>query len=368
MIPVCEPTIGRKELKYVKDCVKTNWISSKGKYIKKFEEEFAKFCNTRYAVACSSGLAAMHLALASLGLKKGDEVIVPDFTMIATSNAVLYTGAKPVFVDAEKETWNIDISKIEEKIINRTKAIMPVHIYGHPVDMDPVLDLAKKYNLFIIEDAAEATGAEYKGRKAGSLSDVGCFSLYANKIITAGEGGMVTTDNEEVAKKARILKDHALTEKRFLHEDIGFNYRMTNIQAAIGLAQMEKADKLVQARIDHANLYNELLKNVQGIILPPKKEWVKNVYWMYGVLVEDDFGINRDELRRRLLEKGIDTRTFFIPMHQQPIYKKLNLVDLKEEFPVSEELSRKGLYLPSGSSLTDKQIKQVCEALISLKK
>ncbi len=367
MIPVCEPTIGRKELKYVKDCVKSNWISSKGKYIKKFEEEFAKFCNTKYAVVCSSGLASMHLALASLGIKKGDEVIVPDFTMIATSNAVLYTGAKPVFVDAEKETWNIDVSKIKEKITDKTKAIMPVHIYGHPVNMDPIFKLAKDHNLFIIEDAAEATGAEYKGRKAGSLSDVGCFSLYANKIITTGEGGILTTNNEEIARKAKILKNHALTEERFMHKDIGFNYRMTNIQAAIGLAQMEKADKLVQARINHAKLYNELLKDVKGLTLPPKKEWAKNVYWMYGILIEDNFGLSVPEVRKRLLEKGVDTRSFFIPMHQQPIYQKMNLIDPNEKFPVSEELSRKGLYLPSGSSLTDKQIKYVCEALISLK-
>src|SRR3989344_1672719 len=224
MIPVCEPTLAGNELKYVTDCVKTNWISSAGKYIKEFEDRFSQFCGVKYGVSCSSGTAAIHLALEALGIGKGDEVIIPTFTMIATANAVIYAGAKPVLVDSELETWNMDVNKIEEKITKKTKAIMPVHTYGHPVDMDPIIKLAKDYNLKVIEDAAEAHGAEYKGKKVGGLSDASCFSFYSNKIITTGEGGMVLTNNDEVAEKARSLRNLAFTKPRFLHSEIGFNY------------------------------------------------------------------------------------------------------------------------------------------------
>jgi len=359
-IPVCEPKLDGNELKYVTKCFETSWISSAGENIQKFEQEFAQACGAKYGVSCTSGTAALHLALATLGVGRGDEVIIPTFTMIATANAVTYTGAKPVLVDSEPNTWNINVKKIEEKITHRTKVIMPVHTYGHPADMDKILDIAKKYNLYVVEDAAEAHGSEYQGRKIGSMGDIACFSFYANKIITTGEGGMLTTDNEEMAKIARGLRGHAFSEERhFWHNYIGFNYRMTNLQAAIGLAQMEKFDENVRCRIQNAKLYNSMLKNIKGITLPPQTKGVKNVYWMYSILVNDEFGITRDELRKKLAQRGIETRTFFIPIHLQPIYfRRYN-----ERFPVAEELCRRGMYLPSSSTLTKEEIEYVVDSI-----
>lgn len=363
MIPVCEPFLGEKELEYVTDCLKTNWISSKGKYIEEFERKFAKYCGCKYGISTTSGTTALHLALALFGIGPGHEVIVPTFTMISTAFVVAYTGAKLVLVDAEPETWNIDVTKIEEKITDNTKAILPVHIYGHPCDMDTIMEVAQKYNLWVIEDAAEAHGAEYKGRKAGSIGHVNCFSFYANKIITTGEGGMAVTNDEKIAEKARSLKDLAHSrEKRFLHTNIAFNYRMTNIQAAIGLAQFESIDELMERRRTHAYLYNNLLNDIEGIGLPLEKDWAKNVYWMYSILIGDEFGMSRDELMERLKEKGIETRTFFIPVHQQPVFTSMNLF-AGERYPVAEELSRRGLYLPSGSGLTREQIEYICNVI-----
>lgn len=363
MIPVCEPLLGGKELEYVTDCLKTNWISSQGKYVREFEDRFANYCGCKYGISTTNGTTALHLALASLGIGAGDEVIIPVFTMVAPVFATVYTGAKPVLVDSEPETWNIDVAKIEEKITPRTKAIMPVHIYGHPCDMDSIMKLAQKHNLLVIEDAAEAHGAEYKRKKAGSFGHVNCFSFYANKIITTGEGGMLVTNNDDVADKAKRLKDQAFSkERRFLHTDLGFNYRMTNIQAAIGLGQFEQIDQFVEARRRNAYLYNSRLKDIPGVMLPPEKEWAKNVYWMYCIMIEDSFGISRDELMKKLGENGIQTRTFFIPMHQQPAFLNMELFK-GERYPVAEDLSRKGLYLPSGSGLTEEQIKQVCDAV-----
>ncbi|MFH1333564.1 MAG: DegT/DnrJ/EryC1/StrS family aminotransferase [archaeon] len=366
MIPVCEPTLNGKELEYATECIKTNWISSNGKYIKEFEEEFAEYCGTKHGIACSNGTIAVHLALAALGISREDEVIVPTFTMIGSVNPVIYCGATPVFVDAEPDTWNINVSKLEEKITKKTKAILPVHIYGHPVDMDPLLELADKYKLTVIEDAAEAHGAEYKGKKVGSLGDMGCFSFYANKIITTGEGGMVVTNNDQLASRLRLLKDQAYGTPRFIHHEVGFNYRMTNIQAAIGLAQLEQIDTFIEARRDHAHKYNAQLKNVKGITLPTEKDWAKNVYWMYGILIEDSFGISKNETMKKLKDLGIDTRSFFLPMHQQPVYTKMGIPC--ETLPISEELFKKGLYLPSSSSLTDEQINTVVEGIKAVKK
>ncbi len=366
MIPVCEPYLSGNEFAYVADCLKSNWISSSGKYIGEFEQKFASYCGSRYGVSTTSGTTALHLALASLGIGQGDEVIVPAFTMIAPVFAILYVGAKPVLVDCERETWNMDVAQIERKITPRTRAILPVHIYGHPCDMDPILDIARRHHLYVIEDAAEAHGAEYKGRRVGGIGDVACFSFYANKIITTGEGGMLVTSREDVADRARRLKDQAYSrEKRFLHTDLGFNYRMTNIQAAIGLAQLEKIDQLVEMRRKNARLYGRLLSGVKGIGLPVEKKWAKNVYWMYCILVEDGFGMSRDELQARLREKGVDTRAFFFPMHQQPVFLNLGLFQ-GESYPVSEDISKRGMYLPSGSGLREEEIGQVCAALKSL--
>ncbi len=363
MIPVCEPLIGEKELEYVIDCLKTNWIGSQGKYIAEFEARFASYCGCQYGIATTSGTTALHLALASLDIGPGDEVIIPTFTMIATAFAIAYTGAKPVLVDSESETWNMDVTKIEEKVTDRTKVILPVHIYGHPCNMEPIMEVAKKHDLYVIEDAAEVHGAEYKGRKAGGIGHVGCFSFYANKIITTGEGGMIVTNDETIAERARALKNLAFPkERRYLHSEVGFNYRMTNIQAAIGLAQLERIDELAEMRRRNAQLYNSYLKDIPGLTLPTEKEWAKNVYWMYSVLIEGEFGSSRDEVMIRLREDGVDTRTFFIPMHQQPVFQSMRLFG-SESYPVAEELSRKGLHLPSASGLAEQQIETISQAL-----
>ena len=364
MIPVCEPALLGNEKKYVLDAIETGWISSAGKYIPAFENAFAKYCGVKHGIAVTNGTIALHLALVALGIGKGDEVIIPDFTMIASAFAVCYTGAVPVFVDAEPETWNIDTTKIEEKITKRTKAIMPVHIYGHPCDMEPIWDLAKKYNLKIIEDAAEVHGAEitykYKNdcitKKTGSLGDIAIFSFYANKIITTGEGGMVVTDNDELAEKCRYYKNLCFPLKggrSYIHNDIGFNYRMSNIHAAIGLAQTELADKYVEMRRHNNSLYKKYLKDVPGITLQPEKEWAKNVYWMNGIVINpEEYGMTRDELMIKLCENGIDSRLFFTGMHRQPSLQQYGC-ECSGEYLVSDWLAENGFYLPSSSGLKE---------------
>jgi perosamine synthetase len=298
-IPVSEPTITEKEIEYVMQAVKSGWVSSLGEYINKFEDEFAKFVGTKYALTVSNGTVGLHLALVSLGIKEGDEVIVPDLTFIATANAVKYTGAKPVFADIDKETWCISPDDIKKKITSKTKAIIPVHLYGHPVDMDPILKIAKEYNLYVIEDCAESHGAEYKGKKVGSIGHCGVFSFYGNKIITTGEGGMITTNDEKIYEKARYLRDHAMSkEKRYWHTEIGYNYRLTNIQAALGLAQLERIDEIIQKKKEIFNWYQEGLKGLENIKLNPEKEWAKNVYWMV-CLVNENFD---EEKRENLLK------------------------------------------------------------------
>jgi perosamine synthetase len=357
IIPVCEPTLSGKEKEYVLDCLESNWISSAGKYIPAFEEKFAAECGCKYSVACANGTVALHLGLAALGLEPGDEVILPTFTMIATINAVTYTGATPVLIDSEPATWNMDVEQLTAKITPKTKAIIPVHTYGHPVDMDPLMELAERHGLFVIEDAAEAHGAEYKGRRAGGLGHAAGFSFYANKIITTGEGGMITTNNAKFAALTQNLRDHAFSsERHFWHKFVGFNYRMTNMQAAVGLAQTEQMSGFIESRRRNAALYTELLKEIPGIITPPEASWAKNVFWMYSILVEDEFGLTRDGLRAYLARHGIETRTFFIPMHLQPIY----FAAFKgQRYPVAEMLCQRGFYLPSASSLTVQQIKYI---------
>ncbi len=364
MIPVCEPELGKEELRNVVDCIKKKMISgTAGNYLEEFEKEFSKFCGVKYGVATTSGTTALHLAIESLGIGKGSEVIVPTLTNAATVFAIIYSGAKPVLVDSEPKTWNIDPDGIAEKVTKNTRAILPVHLYGHPADMKPILDIAEDYDLYIIEDAAEAHGAEYKGRKVGSLGDVGCFSFYANKIITTGEGGMMVTNNKKIAERAKLLRNLAFSRRRhFLHHHIGFNYRMTNIQAAIGVAQLRKIDKFIEKKRQIARWYNSLLKNIDGIALPREMDWAKNVYWMYSILIEEEFGMSRDVLMKKLRERGIETRPFFIPMHQQPIFKKMGLFK-GEKYPIAEELSKKGLYLPSGVGLTKKQVEYVCDSI-----
>ncbi len=361
VIPVSDTQLDGNELRYLTECIRSNWISSAGPFVPEFEERFARAMGCAFGVACASGTAALHLALATLGVGPGDEVVLPTFTMIATANAVRYTGATSVLVDAESKTWNMDVSQVESKITSRTKAIIVMHTYGHPVDVERLVEVARRNRLYLVEDAAQAHGAEYHGRPIGSLGDVASFSFYGNKIITTGEGGMVTTNSEVIARVARRLRDHAFSDERhFWHKYLGFNYRMTNLQAAVGLAQTERLAALVETRRANRCRYEERLRGVRGLTLPSEQPGVKNVFWMYGILVEDDFGCSRDELRQRLARQGIETRTFFIPVHLQPIYYRHYC---GQAFPVAEALCRKGMYLPSGPTLSDSEIVFIVRAI-----
>ncbi|HEV8308732.1 MAG TPA: DegT/DnrJ/EryC1/StrS family aminotransferase [Methylomirabilota bacterium] len=359
IIPVSDPKLDGNELRYVTQCIQSNWISSAGRFVRDFEEAFATAAGCRYGVACSNGTTALHLALAALGVGPADEVIIPTFTMIATANAVRYTGATALLVDAERETWNLDVGQLADKITPRTRGILLIHTYGHPADMNAILDVAERRGLWVLEDAAEAHGARYKDRPVGSLGRAASFSFYANKIITTGEGGMVTTNDTELARLARRLRDHAFSDERhFWHKYLGFNYRMTNLQAAVGLAQTERLEEFVAIRRANAARYTARLSRIPGLTLPVERPWARNVYWMYGVVVQDQFGISRDALRSRLARRGIETRTFFIPIHFQPIYYELYK---GQRYPVAEELCQRGLYLPSGATLTEAEIAYVCD-------
>ena len=360
-IPVSEPCLDGNEMKYLTDCLQSGWVSSLGKYITTFEQKYAEFCGVKYAVAVSNGTTALHLALAALGIGAGDEVIVPTLSFIATANAVRYTNATVVFADSEAETWNIDPADVARKITSHTKAIIPVHIYGHPANMQPILDLAKKHNLAVIEDAAEAHGALYKGKRVGSLGLVGSFSFYGNKIITTGEGGILTTDDDALANRLRFLRDHAMDpNKRYWHTEVGYNYRMTNMQAALGVAQMERIEEFITRKRKIAELYAEGLKDIPSVTLPPEAAWATNVYWMFSILLNPDFPIQRDEFLKRLKEQGIDNRPFFYPIHQMPPYVTEN-----RYFPVADDLSQRGLNLPSAVTLTDEEIAYITQTIRS---
>jgi len=370
MIPVCEPFLNGNELKYITDAVNTGWISSAGKYVSAFEEKFAAYCGVKYGVAVCNGTVALHLALTSLGIGKEDEVIIPNFTMIASAFAVCYTGALPVFVDALIDTWNIDTSKIEEKITQKTKAIMPVSIFGHPCEMERIWSLAKKYNLFVIEDAAESVGAEYKGQKTGNLADMTAFSFFANKNLTTGEGGMVLTNNETLYKKALYFKNMCFpleAPRNYIHQDIGFNYRMSNIHAAIGLAQTEKADDYKEMRIKNALVYKEQLCEIPGISFQTTLPQVLNVHWMNGIVIDADlYGKTRNQLIEYLKQNGIDTRLFFVGMNKQPALSKYGC-NCDGSYAVTDYLSENGFYLPSGSNLTNDNIEFICTTIKNFK-
>ena len=366
MIPIAEPWLDEEELKNVIKAVKSGWISSKGEFIEDFEKGFSNYCSRKHGTATSNGTAALHLALKALEIKKGDEVIIPDLTFVAVANTVTYCNAIPIFVDSHPDYWCIDPEKIEEKITPKTKAIIPVHLYGHPCDMDVIMNVAERHGLYVIEDAAEAHGAEYKGKKVGSFGDVSCFSFYGNKIITTGEGGICLTDNDELAESMKALRDHAMDpNKRYWHDVVGFNYRMTNMQAAVGVAQLKKLDEFVEKKREIAKWYSEGLKELEEkklIKLHPEMPWAKCVYWMYSILIKDDFAIGRDDLMKKLEKSGVDTRPFFYPMHVMPPYKN------KDRVPVAEELARKGVNLPSGSTLANENVKQVVKSIKELVK
>lgn len=363
MIQVNEPLFDGNEKKYLNQCLDEGWISSEGSFVTRFEKEFSAYLGLKYGIAVCNGTAALETAVFAAGIGKGDEVILPAFTIISCAISIIRLGAKPVLVDSEPETWNMDTKQIEAKITKKTRAIMPVHIYGHPVDMEPVMFLANKYHLKVIEDAAEVHGAEYKGQKAGGIGDVGCFSFYANKIVTSGEGGMVVTGDYEIAAKAASYRNLCFQpEKRFYHTELGYNFRMTNLQAAVALAQLEQIENHIQIKRRNAAIYTERLADIDCLRLPVEKDWARNVYWMYGIELKDEAGMDNQELAQKLKEKGVATRPFFIGMHEQPVFHKMGLFK-HERYPVAERLARKGLYLPSGLVLRQEQIEIVCQAL-----
>lgn len=362
MIPVNAPIITQESKDLVAKALEEGWISSAGPYIEQFEQEFAKYLGVKHAILVNTGTAALHIALLTLGIGEGDEVIVPAFTMAASWMAVMYTGAKPVFVDVDPVIYTIDPTLIESAITPRTKAIMPVHLYGHPADMDPILALAIKHHLVVIEDAAEAHGATYKGRLTGTMGAINAFSFYANKIVTTGEGGMVTTNEDDLANKARSLKDLAHSPaKRFIHDALGYNYRATSMQAALGIGSLHVINSSLKHKTHMADLYGKGLSDIPGLTLPTTRPWATHVYWMYAILIDKDkFGIDKDELRAKLFKKGIDTRDFFYAPASQP------LLTTSLHFPITERLASQGFYLPSGLAITDNQIKTICEVIKSI--
>lgn len=356
-IPVNEPDLSGNEKKYLCECIDTGWISSEGPFVRKFEEEFSKTVGRKYGITVTNGTAALEIAVRAMGISEGDEVIMPTFTIISCAEAVTRVGGIPVLVDSDPDTWNMCVDQIEGKITPKTKAIMVVHIYGLPVDMDPVLDIAKQYNLKLIEDAAEMHGQTYNGKPCGSFGNISIFSFYPNKHITTGEGGMIVTDDEELAEKCRSLRNLCFQrEVRYVHEELSGNYRFTNLQAAVGLAQLERLGEFVEKKRNMGRKYTELLKDVKGIKLPREYEGDnQNIYWVYGIVLGDEIKCDNREFVKKLGEKGIGSRTFFWCMHEQPVYVNRGLF-IDEKYPVAERLARRGLYIPSGLALTDEQI------------
>lgn len=363
MIPVFEPVIGHEEISYVTDALRKGELSGTfGHYLETFESEFAAFCGAKYGVAVSNGSTALQLAVAAAGIVEGDEVLVSASTNIATALAVVHNNAVPIPVDSEEGTWNLDLGLLEEKITPRTKAIIPVHLFGHPVDMDELMRVARKHGLIVIEDCAESHGAKCRGRTTGSFGDMGCFSFYANKVITTGEGGMVVTDSESLAKRLRLLRNLAFTTPRFRHEELGYNFRMTGYQAAMGLAQLRRIDHIIAEKRRVAFTYNKLLADIPGLLLPVERDWAYNVFWMYAIVLTPEFGLKRDQLIDELNRSGIDTRTFFCPMNQQPCLKAIPGFPA-EPCPVADTIWLDGLYLPSTYTLSESDLSYVANAL-----
>ena len=361
-IPVAAPVLAGNEKLYVLDCIESSWISSCGKYVERFERAFAEFCGVRHAVSCNSGTAALHVALLALGVGPGDEVIVPTLTFVATANAVTYCGARPRFVDIEPDTWTLDPGLIEAKITARTKAILPVHLYGCVANMDAITEIARRHNLFVLEDAAEAHGAESRGRRVGSLNDVAAFSFYGNKIITCGEGGMVVTDSEEIGRYAAQLRGQGMdSERRYWFPIIGYNYRMPNLTAAVGLAQLERIDWHVKRRREVGSWYRELLRDVPGIRWQAEKDGRGNVDWLFTIVLEEPIRVSRDVVIARLAECGVETRSVFYPMHLLPPYVGMGKQD--GAFPVAEQVARSGFSLPTWAGLQREDVVYVCDAL-----
>lgn len=354
-IPVYKPDLSGNEKKYVDDCIDSTWISSKGKYVGMFEDAFAKYIGTNYAVSVNNGTIALHLALLMLGIGEGDEVIVPTFTYIASVNAITYTGAKPVFADSSEETWQVDPEQVQKKITKRTKAIIAVHLYGHPCDMDALMGLCNKYGLYMIEDCAEAIGSVYKGKKVGNIGHVSCFSFFGNKTITTGEGGMVLTNEKYLFEKAVHLKNQGLADGyEYWHNIVGYNYRMTNICAAIGLAQLERIDSFLEKKRKIAIKYKENLKTIP-VVTHKEEKGVVHSYWMNSIITRSNE--ERKRLNDYLEEKKIETRPTFYPVHMMPMYLE------KGDYHVAEKIGLRGINLPSWPGLSDEQITYICEQI-----
>lgn len=366
-VPVNEPSLGGNERKYLNECLDTGWISSEGPFIRQFEERFSGRIGRKNGIAVSNGSAALDVAVAALGLGNGDEVILPTFTIISCAASIVRAGATPVLVDSDPDTWNLDVAQVEKKITARTRAIMVVHIYGLPVDMTPVLEIANKYRLKVIEDAAEMHGQTYRGKPCGSFGELSVFSFYANKHITTGEGGMIVTDDGQLAERCRSLRNLCfIPEKRFVHEELGWNFRMTNMQAALGLAQLEQLDAFVEKKRRMGAFYTERLKDIRGLQLPKRTtDYAENIYWVYGIVLNDEVPFDAAEAMKRLSVRRIGSRPFFFPMHEQPVFRKMELFK-NEKYPVAERLARRGFYIPSGMALTSEQMNQVVEAVIEI--
>jgi perosamine synthetase len=357
-IPVAQPKIGKLEKTFVNQCLKSSWISSTGEYISQFEDRFAQYCGSKYAVSCNNGTAALHLALLALGIKPGDEVLLPSLTFIATANVVKYCGATPVFIDSDKQSWNINPQLLEPKINKNTKAIIPVHLYGHPASMDKIMQIAKKYHLYVIEDAAEAHGATFNNKKVGTFGDIGCFSFYGNKIITTGEGGMCITDNKKIMEKIVLFKNHGMSlKKKYYHTVVGYNYRMTNIQAAIGLAQLNQIDHFLQIRKKIYTTYHSGLSSLSAIRFHPHTENIESVYWLFACLIKPQHKKNRNGLMHYLYNKGIDSRPFFHPITDMPYYKSTSV------FRVAKSISQQGINLPTYVDLTNSDINFIVQTV-----
>lgn len=362
-VPVNTPLLEGNEKKYLNECIDTGWISSEGPFITKFEAEFSRKMGRRAGIAVANGSVALDAAVVALGIGKGDEVILPSFTIISCLASVVRAGAVPVFVDSDPVTWNMDVTRIEEKITSRTKAIMVVHIYGLPVDMDPVLGLAKKNGLKIIEDAAEMHGQTYKGKPCGSFGDISTFSFYPNKHVTTGEGGMILCDESGLEAKCRSLRNLCfIPERRFVHEELGYNFRMTNLQAAMGVAQLEQLDKFIDMKRNMGRYYREQLAGLTEYFDLPlsRTDFAENIYWVFGLVLKENNGLDATQIMAKLAAEGVGTRPFFWGMHEQPVLKKLN-IEAGGEYPVAERLARKGFYLPSGLGLTLDQQNYVIE-------
>lgn len=366
-VPVNEPLLDGNEKEYLRECIESGWVSSEGPFVQRFEEAFAARVGRRYGVAVSNGSAALEAALAALEIRSGDEVILPTFTIISCAAAVVRAGAVPVVVDCDPETWNMDVSRIERLVTPRTRVIMAVHIFGLPVSLEPLLEIARRYGLNVIEDAAEAHGQNYRGRPCGSFGDISTFSFYPNKHVTTGEGGMLVTDEPALAERCRSLRNLCFkAEQRFVHDELGWNMRMSNLQAAVGVAQLERLDEFVERKRRMGHIYLQLLEGTPGLQLPlPRTADAENMYWVFGVVLDDDMSFDATEAMARLKRAGVGSRPFFWPMHEQPVLRNMGFF-ADDSHPVAERIARRGFYIPSGVALTEAQIHRSASALLEV--